>query len=393
MRFPEFEEKWELRKFGEIVTNKSKKYNPSNATNSIKCIELEHIVGDSGQLLGFIDGSQSGSIKNVFEKGDVLFGKLRPYLRKYLHAPFDGVCSSEIWVLQGIDISNDFLYRIIQTDRFIDLANQSSGSKMPRADWNIIENSRFFIPSRKEQHKISTLLSLVDLRIRTQSKIIQRLESSMQGLTENLFKRKIRFKNENGDDFPDWEIKKLGEVCEEHQLKNSKKKNNEVFSVAKHKGVINQIEHLGRSFSAKNIAHYKLIFPGDLVYTKSPTSDFLFGIIKQNRTGRIGVVSPLYCVFSPKTFSLGYLIHEYFRSSVNTYNYLNPLVQKGAKNTMNINNNDFLNGAGLVLPFCEKEQARIANFLSSITQRIETEKAILDQLEKQKKYLLQQMFI
>ena len=117
-----------------------------------------------------------------------------------------------------------------------------------------------------------------------------------------------------------------------------------------HIWVINQIEHLGRSFSAKEISHYKLIFPGDLVYTKSPSADFPFGIIKQNRTGRIGVVSPLYCVFKPKTYSLGYILHEYFSSEINVYNYLNPLVQKGAKNTMNINNGVFFNGAGIILP-------------------------------------------
>jgi type I restriction enzyme S subunit len=134
LRFPEFDEEWEVKKLGEVASNKSGKYNPINATDSIKCIELEHLATETGQLLGYTDGSKSGSIKNVFNEGDVLFGKLRPYLKKYLQAPFDGVCSSEIWVLKGKNISNAFLYRIVQTNSFIDLANQSSGSKMPRAD-------------------------------------------------------------------------------------------------------------------------------------------------------------------------------------------------------------------------------------------------------------------
>ena len=89
LRFPEFEGEWEVKKLGEISTNKSRKYNPNNETNFIKCIELEHLSSETGQLLGFVDGSQSGSIKNVFQKGDVLFGKLRPYLKKYYQPNFD----------------------------------------------------------------------------------------------------------------------------------------------------------------------------------------------------------------------------------------------------------------------------------------------------------------
>ena len=173
MRFPEFKEGWEVKKLGEISTNKSKKYNPNNETNFIKCIELEHLSSETGQLLGFVDGSQSGSIKNVFQKGDVLFGKLRPYLKKYYQPNFDGVCSSEIWVLNGKEILNDFLYYLIQTNSFVDLANQSSGSKMPRADWSILENGLFSFPNSEEQQKIASFLSLIDERIQTQNKIIK----------------------------------------------------------------------------------------------------------------------------------------------------------------------------------------------------------------------------
>ncbi|KXK37691.1 MAG: type I restriction-modification system subunit S [Bacteroidetes bacterium OLB9] len=209
-----------------------------------------------------------------------------------------------------------------------------------------------------------------------------------QGNQENHKKsrfRQLRFRQDDGSDFPKWEVKKLGEVCFEHQLKNKNNETNEVFSVAKHKGVINQIEHLGRSFSAKEIFHYKLIYPGDLVYTKSPTSDFPFGIIKQNRTGRIGVVSPLYCVFKPQTYALGYILHEYFNSAINTLNYLSPLVQKGAKNTMNINNDTFMNGARLLLPTDEKEQEKIANFLSALDEKINRTQTQIEQTERWKK--------
>ena len=212
MRFQGFEGEWVEKKFGEVATNKSEKYNPANAKSSMKCIELEHLTVGSGQLLGYIDGSQSGSIKNVFNKGDLLFGKLRPYLRKYLQAPFDGVCSSEIWVLKGNGISNDFLYRIIQTDKFIDLANQSSGSKMPRADWGVVEKGVFSFPTIAEQQKISKLLSLLDERIATQNKIIEDFKLLWETIVKQIFSYQIRFKDANGNMFPEWQETTLEEV-------------------------------------------------------------------------------------------------------------------------------------------------------------------------------------
>lgn len=290
------------------------------------------------------------------------------------------------------------------------ITDSISVGAQPNLNLEQINNFSFYYPTLPEQTKIATFLTAVDQKIQALKKKHSLLEQYKKGVMQKLFSQEteerdsrtplknnkkgeqLRFKDENGNDFPEWEVKKLGEVCNEHQLKNKNKETEEVFSVAKHKGVINQIEHLGRSFSAKEILHYKLIFPGDLVYTKSPTSDFPFGIIKQNRTGRIGVVSPLYCVFKPSSFALGYILHEYFNSATNTLNYLSPLVQKGAKNTININNDTFLNGAGLLLPIDEKEQTAIANFLSALDEKIHQTKVQIEKTEAWKKGLLQKMF-
>lgn len=92
---------WEVKEFGEICCPSKARINPVTSSEIYKCIELEHLSQGSGILLGFANSQDLKSQKSIFEKGDVLFGKLRPYLRKYLLADFDGVCTTEIWVLKS----------------------------------------------------------------------------------------------------------------------------------------------------------------------------------------------------------------------------------------------------------------------------------------------------
>lgn len=390
LRFPEFKGEWGNTSFGLLATNKTGKYNPQNETHSVKCVELEHLAQENGQLLGYIDGSNSGSIKNIFEKGDVLFGKLRPYLKKYLHAPFNGVCSSEIWVLKGLKVSNNFLYWLIQTNNFIELANQSSGSKMPRADWSVVENGFFSFPIiPEEQQKIANFLTSVDEKLQTLKKKKTLLEVYKKGVVQKLFTQKLRFKDEHGNYFPDWEMRPLKDVLFEHNSKSTGKE--EVYSVSVHKGLINQIEHLGRSFAAKDTSNYNKVLPNDIVYTKSPTGDFPLGIIKQSKIDKAVIVSPLYGVFTPETKGLGYLLDVYFESPINTSNYLSSLVQKGAKNTINITNTTFLSKE-LKLPVSKEEQEKIGIFFENIEVKIQQIEFQTQKIINWKKGLLQKMF-
>lgn len=179
--------KWEKKKLGEIFKIKTEKYNPIKESYSVKCVELEHLATGTGKLLGYVEGSDLNSIKNKFKNGDVLFGKLRPYLRKFLKPNFDGVCSSEIWVLNGLKVSNHFLYWLIQTDDFIEIANKSSGSKMPRADWSLISSQNFQFPIEKEQNKIANFLLAIDDKINLTENQIQQTQQYKKGLLQNMF--------------------------------------------------------------------------------------------------------------------------------------------------------------------------------------------------------------
>ena len=192
--FGKLSKEWNTVEFGNIATLSVRKFNPKKEESNFDCIELEHIDQGTGRLLGAINSSTQASTKNVFQKGQVLFGKLRPYLKKYWLATFEGVCSSEIWVLEGKpDICiNGFLYYLIQSHRFSQAANVTSGSKMPRADWDYLSNIAFFLPSLPEQRKIAAVLFACDQEIELLSRKVGALKEQQKGLMQQLLTGQVR---------------------------------------------------------------------------------------------------------------------------------------------------------------------------------------------------------
>ena len=177
---------WEINIIRDVFTNKSKNFNPQNEGN-LPCIELEHLSQNTGKILGTIESCEQQSTKNLFEKNSVLFGKLRPYLRKFAKPKFKGVCSSEIWVLTGIKVSNDYLFQYIQSEQFSELTNIQSGSKMPRADWGVISEAEIEYPCLAEQTKIANFLSAIDQKIEVVAQQIEQAKIWKKGLLQQMF--------------------------------------------------------------------------------------------------------------------------------------------------------------------------------------------------------------
>lgn len=268
--------------------------------------------------------------------------------------------------------------------------SQLTGTTIKNLSLKTLRDTSIFFPQPKEQQKIANFLTAVDNQIQSLEKKKSLLEYYKKGVMQKIFKQELRFKDDEGKAFPKWEKRKFADVLFEHKLKSTGKE--EVHSVSVHKGVINQIEHLGRSFSAKDTSHYSRALPNDIIYTKSPTGDFPLGIIKQNHIKEDVIISPLYGVFTPETKGLGYILHVYFESPINTSNYLSSIIQKGAKNTINITNTTFLSKK-MLLPISKKEQAKIANFLSAIDKSIALVNSKIEHTKTYKKGLLQQMFV
>ncbi|UBX53866.1 restriction endonuclease subunit S (plasmid) [Acinetobacter pseudolwoffii] len=177
---------WASEKISKVFTNKSKSFNPL-LNESLPCIELEHLSQNTGQILGTVNSSDQQSTKNLFEPNSVLYGKLRPYLRKFAKPQFKGVCSSEIWVLTGLKISNDYLFQFVQSEQFTELTNIQSGSKMPRADWNVIADSEIEFPCLEEQTKIANFLSAIDQKVEVVAQQIKQAKTWKKGLLQQMF--------------------------------------------------------------------------------------------------------------------------------------------------------------------------------------------------------------
>jgi len=180
---------WTEFEFGEIVTRVREQFNPGNAENQEWCIELEHIDQESGQLCGHTVTGRSSSMKSCFQAGDVLFGKLRPYLKKFWLSNRAGVCSSEIWVLRpnATVCAPDYLTCLLQSEQVMRAVAASAGSKMPRAEWDFVERTTVLLPSLSEQQKIAEILDPLDKYVRQLGKYVEGLKAEQRGLIQKLF--------------------------------------------------------------------------------------------------------------------------------------------------------------------------------------------------------------
>lgn len=193
-RLPGFSGEWEVKRFCEVVQLCKERIDPRRTAPREFCIELEHIEQETGCLVGYTITSAGSSLKSVFHEGDVLFGKLRAYLRKYWLANREGVCSTEIWVLLAIRslLTPQYLFQIVKVDSFVEVASSAYGTHMPRSDWNIVKNFELALPTLPEQTAIATILSDMDTEIATLETQLAKTRSLKQGMMHSLLTGRIR---------------------------------------------------------------------------------------------------------------------------------------------------------------------------------------------------------
>lgn len=189
-RFPGFTDDWEERKLNAVVSRES-----ATKISSAKfpSVEYEDVISEEGHLNKDIYQKEPGKNGIAFDGSQVLYGKLRPYLHNWLNPDFKGVAVGDWWVMKPIDADKNFLYRLIQTPRFDNVSNQSSGSKMPRADWNLVSNTEFMIPySKVEQHKIGEYFSSLDHLITLHQRKLEEMKRQKKALMQLLLTGIVR---------------------------------------------------------------------------------------------------------------------------------------------------------------------------------------------------------
>ena len=382
---------WKQYAFGGLYTERKE---PGSEELPLLMVSIHSGVSD-----GEVDEAElPKKVKRIEDKsqykkavsGDLVFNMMRAWQGAIGTVRTTGMVSPAYIVAQPNDkVYPPFMDYYVRTPQMINqIDRQSYGVTdfRKRLYWASFAPIGCTLPPIAEQRKIAAILTTQDKVIALKEKRLAEKQRQKKYLMQQLLTGKKRLPGFSGE----WKNKKLCEVLSEREEKNVEQ-NLRICSVAVQKGVVDQVEHLGRSYAANDISNYSVAHYGDIIYTKSPTGDFLYGIVKQNLLQETVAVSPLYGVFTPVTFGLGYFLHTYFQSAICARNYLFPIVQKGAKNTINITNDTFISSK-LYLPLDTEEQKTIADIFIAVDREIDLLRQDIEE-EKQKKKALMQLLL
>lgn len=183
IRLSGFDEEWVERKFVDLAERRTQVVDNSPIT-----VEYEDIDSGFGVLNKDLRDKKHTKAGISFEPGDVLYGKLRPYLKNWIRPSFKGAAVGDFWVLRGKETESSFLYYLLQSDAFATISGISSGSKMPRADWGLVSQSLFSCPEAvEEQKRIGSLFSAFDALIDTHRKKLDKLQQTKISLLQKMF--------------------------------------------------------------------------------------------------------------------------------------------------------------------------------------------------------------
>jgi len=397
LRFPEFTGEWENNPLGKISDVRDGTHDsPKYQKDGYPLITSKNLL-QNGELdlenVSFISETDFANInkRSKVDVGDILFGMIgtigNPVLVKSNNYAIKNVALIKkksklsmmylIHYLSGTSIAKQFF-------------QQNTGGTQKFLSLGIIRSLEIGYPKKEEQQKIASFLGAVDDKIAGLQKKKDLLEAYKKGMMQRLFSQSLRFTDTNGNPFPDWEEKKLGDIASYRKNKNNDLEQTRVLTNSANQGIIDQRDYFDHDIAnSENLGGYYIVELGDFVYNPRISSHAPVGPIKRNNLA-MGIMSPLYSVFYFNQTQTDFWQH-YF-SSTNWHRYMKQVANYGARHDrMAISTKDFML---LPVPYLHPdEQKKIADFLSAIDDKIALVVDELSHAKTFKKGLLQQMFV
>lgn len=398
LRFPEFKEEWNISKLGDI-SNFSKGINISKddivEDGKIEAIRYGELYTFYGEVISRVVS------KTNLNRNQLIFSKKNDVLIPSSGETHIDIATASCILKDGVALSGDiniisskingvYLAYYLKNAKKKEIARLAQGVSVIHLYSSNLKVLKVYLPSSDEQNRISELLTTADEKISKMQKKVKLLKKYKKGVIQKIFSQKIRFKDENGKEYPDWEEKSLYEIADRVTKKNNENNVTYVLTNSAVQGIVSQLDYFEKEIANQNnLLNYYIVATDDFVYNPRISTAAPVGPIKRNHL-RDGVMSPLYSVFRFKSGNINFF-EKYFETT-RWHEYLKSVANYGARHDrMNITNEDLF---ALPIPYsCEEEQQRIAEFLISIDDKIQLEENKLEQAKRFKKSLLQQMFI
>lgn len=390
LRFPEFKEDWIFFYGNELFEPISNKNHNSDLPILAISQEFGAVPRDLINYQISVTDKSVSSYK-VVEKGDFIIS-LRSFQGGIEYSEYKGICSPAYIILRPKKEIQDYFFKYyLKTFRYIQhLQSKLEGIRDGKMiSYKYFSEIKLPFPTLAEQQKIADFLIQIDNRIAQLTEKKEHLEQYKKGITQKIFSQKLRFKDENDKDFPEWETKKLNDVFSRKTVKNKGSLIKNVLTNSATRGIISQGDYFDKDIANQNnLEGYYIVEIDDFVYNPRISVSAPVGPLKRNHLEK-GVMSPLYTVLKPKKGNLCFYEH-YFQTSF-WHKYMRGIANYGVRHDrMNITNEDF---EKLPLPFPHiKEQEKIASFLNEISQQISLVNEQLEETRTFKKALLNKLF-
>ncbi|WP_375710653.1 restriction endonuclease subunit S [Lactococcus lactis] len=375
LRFPGFTDDWEERKLSDIVVRLTK----SSNNNQLPKVEFEDIIAGEGRLNKDISRKFDDRKGTLFEPDNILYGKLRPYLKNWLFSDFKGIALGDFWVLKSKNSEPKFVYSLIQADNYQRVANDTSGTKMPRSDWKKVSSSNFSIPtSLEEQQKIGSFFKQLDNTIALHQRKLDLLKEQKKGYLQKMFPK-------NGEKVPELRFAGFADDWEERKVKD-------IFKITR-----------GQVLAATKTSEEKSDISPFPVYSSQTKNNGLMGYYKDY----LFDTAITWTTDGANAGTVSYRSGRFYSTNVNGVlisdkGYTNKAISEilnleAWKWVSHVGNpklmNNVMGDISIMIPSSFEEQDRLSDFLNQLDDTIDLHQRKLDLLKEQKKGFLQKMFV